>query len=215
MRSLREIFNLASLHLSKKEEILLNTFISFLKDWNKKINLFAHCSEETLHVKHILDSAYGASFIDEKKSLNIMDLGTGGGLPGIVLAILRPLSHFTLVDSTKKKVDVVHQMVDYLQLSNVDCSWGRSEILASDPMFHGKYDMVVARAFAPLNRLIPATFPFLKPRGQIMAYKGPNITSEFFQCEHLFSMYAVKNMKHFELPFSYGKRTLIIVSRKT
>ncbi|MBI2464153.1 16S rRNA (guanine(527)-N(7))-methyltransferase RsmG [Candidatus Peregrinibacteria bacterium] len=212
MKNIREIFELASLPLSQGEEILLNYFASFIKEWNAKMNLFASCTDETFFIKHILDSAYGIDCIDKKKSLHILDIGTGGGLPGIVLAIFRPLSHFTLMDSTKKKVDAVHDMVERLHLPNVSCVWGRSETLALDPKFHGMYDMVVARAFAPLNRLIPAALPFIKPTGRIMAYKGPNVAEELSERTDLSRNYRVESIKHFELPFSSGKRTLILFS---
>lgn len=92
-----------------------------------------------------------------------MDLGTGGGLPGIPLKIILPESEFILVDSTKKKINAVQDIVRRLNLQGVSALWGRAEDLAKEQILRFHFDYIVARAVAPLNNLIDWSNPFLKP----------------------------------------------------
>lgn len=153
-------------------------YCELLAEWKEKINLISFSSREELFSKHIFDCQQAVRFFAPQHAQNILDIGSGGGLPGIVLAILLPQSRFTLVDSTRKKIIALQDMCLRLELHNVDCVWGHTNDLARDSRFSGKFDVVTARAVAPLPRLLPMALPFLRRNGFLLAFKGPKYTEE-------------------------------------
>ena len=118
---------------------------SLYKDWNQKINLISRKDIEHLYLKHVLHSLLIGKWISFRPGTHILDVGTGGGFPGIPLAILFPEVEFHLVDSIRKKINVVHEVAADLNLLNVRTSHQRVEEL------QGSYDFIVARAVAKIN----------------------------------------------------------------
>lgn len=119
------------------------------RDWNEKINVISRKDIDNLYLHHVLHSLAIARFIQFKPGTKIIDLGTGGGFPGIPLAIIFPECHFTLVDSIKKKITVVDAVVEALGLTNVQTKNARVEELKD------KFDFVVTRAVAKIDILLP------------------------------------------------------------
>ena len=117
-------------------------------DWNSKINVISRKDIDNLYEHHVLHSLGIAEVIHFKPGTNVMDLGTGGGFPGIPLAIMFPDSRFHLVDSVGKKIKVCQAVADALQLQNVTTQWGRAEEIKE------KYHFVVSRAVMPLTDLV-------------------------------------------------------------
>jgi 16S rRNA (guanine527-N7)-methyltransferase len=119
------------------------------REWNEKINVISRKDIDNLYLHHVLHSLAIAKFIQFKPGTKIIDLGTGGGFPGIPLAILFPDCLFMLVDSIKKKITVVDAVVEALELKNVQTKNARVEELKD------KYDFVVTRAVAKIDILLP------------------------------------------------------------
>jgi len=117
-------------------------------DWNSKINVISRKDIDNLYEHHVLHSLGIAQMIHFKAGTKVMDLGTGGGFPGIPLAIMFPESKFHLVDSIGKKIKVCQAVADALELENVTTQWGRAEEIKE------KYDFVVSRAVMPLSDLV-------------------------------------------------------------
>ena len=118
-------------------------------EWNAKINVISRKDIDNLYVNHILHSLGIAKFIDFKKGSSILDLGTGGGFPGIPLAIMFPNVKFHLVDRIGKKIKVAQDIADKIKLGNVSFQHGDvSEV-------KGSFDFVVSRAVMDLNDMIP------------------------------------------------------------
>ena len=117
-------------------------------DWNAKINVISRKDIQQLYEHHVLHSLAIAKFISFKSGTNILDFGTGGGFPGIPLAILFPECQFTLIDGTGKKVRVAQEVATTIDLKNVETKHIRGE------EEKGKYDFVVSRAVMPLPELI-------------------------------------------------------------
>ncbi len=141
---------------------LLDQYVGYLLEWNHKINLVSRKDEEQVWQNHILHSVSPLFKLKLDVKPHIMDLGTGGGLPGIPLKILLPESEFIVVDSTRKKVLAVQDMIDRLGLKGVTAIWGRAEELVSQKNLISHFDYIVARAVAPLKDLIKWSVPFVR-----------------------------------------------------
>ena len=160
---------------------LLQQYAELLKDWNAKINLISRKNEDAIVEQHILHSLAIFKFIQFKQGATIIDLGTGGGLPGVPLAIVQPQVQFHLVDSIAKKVMVVQDVIDQLALPNCTAEQCRVE------KHKAKYDFVVTRAVANTQQLVNWTKHLFKkennhniPNG-IIALKGGDLTEELAQ----------------------------------
>ena len=147
-------------------------------EWNSKINLISRPDIDNLYIRHILHSLAIAKFINFKSGTTVLDIGTGGGFPGIPLAILFPEVQFTLVDSIAKKIRVVEDVILQLNLKNVTAICERAEKLENE------YEFVVSRATAPLNDLYKWSRTKISrkqknavPNG-IICLKGGDLTTE-------------------------------------
>jgi 16S rRNA (guanine527-N7)-methyltransferase len=127
----------------QKERFLL--LHDLYKDWNLKINVVSRKDIDELYLRHVLHSLGIAKIIEFLPDSNILDVGTGGGFPGIPLAILFPETQFHLVDSIGKKIKVVEEVVQGLQLTNVTTTHGRVETI------NKQYDFIISRAVAQME----------------------------------------------------------------
>ncbi len=183
----------------------LTQFGELLLAWNKQVNLISRKDEESLWNYHIPHSLSLLMKVEISAGSAVLDLGTGGGLPGIPLAIVRPDIRFTLLDSTKKKIDAVSDMSSRLELPNVRPVWGRAEEVARGANFHQKFNIVIARAVASLKDLVKWSQPFLAPpapggssegsshdrmtvRSGLITLKGGDLESEMRQVKHIRSI---------------------------
>lgn len=153
---------------------------SLYREWNTKVNVISRQDIENLELRHILHSLAIARAFKFNSGARLLDLGTGGGFPGIPLAILLPEQQFTLVDGTGKKIMVVNEIIQALGLSNATALHSRAE----DLRMNGTFDFVVSRAVAPLDKLLYWSQRLLKrkhlhsyPNG-LIALKGGNLRAE-------------------------------------
>ena len=135
-------------NLNKKQIEQFSMLKAIYENWNQKINVISRKDIDNLNLRHVLHSISIAKFIKFKKQTKILDLGTGGGFPGIPLAILFPDCNFILVDSVKKKITVVDNVVKELKLNNVISYCSRVEELDL------KFDFLVTRAVAKMPKII-------------------------------------------------------------
>jgi 16S rRNA (guanine527-N7)-methyltransferase len=136
-----------------------------LARWNQMYNLTGITAQPQMITHHLLDSlSVSADLAGER----VADVGTGAGFPGLPLAVANPHRHFTLIDSTAKKLRFVSHAVELLQLTNVSVLHARVEKMRPKTPF----DTVVARAFAPLPRLLQSVSPLCGPRTRVLAMKG-------------------------------------------
>ena len=135
------------------------------RDWNEKINVISRKDIDNLYLHHVLHSLALARYHPFAAQMNILDAGTGGGFPGIPLAICFPEVHFTLLDSTAKKIKVVNEVAGSLGLQNVQGVHSRVED------HEGKYDIIVSRAVSSLTQMVGWT-KHLIPSGHWIMLKG-------------------------------------------
>ncbi len=134
--------------LSAKQRSQFEQLGDLYTEWNQRINVISRKDIDQLYVRHVLHSLSIARFIQFKPGARVFDIGTGGGFPGIPLAILYPETHFHLVDSIAKKITVVNEVAKAIGLENVKAEQLRAE------QSKYQYDFVVTRAVAPMQKLI-------------------------------------------------------------
>lgn len=167
---------------------LLERYAGLLREWNQRINLISRKDEENVWQSHLLHSVSLLLRVTIADGSRILDLGTGGGLPGIPLKILRPDLTFTLLDSTKKKIDAVAAMIESLGLDGIAARWGRAEDVGKEVGQASHYDLIVARAVASLGDLIKWGRPFLKDPiagRQLVTLKGGDLMKEILHARRV------------------------------
>ena len=156
-----------------------NYFYNYMKqiiDWNDKINVTAITDEKMFIVKHFIDSLTISKYINEKDK--VIDVGTGAGFPGIPLKFSKPQLSITLIDSVNKKLNVIRDITQNMNLEKLEILHSRAEDLANDKNYREKYDVVTTRAVSNLSTIAEYMLPLLKINGIAICMKGPNINEE-------------------------------------
>lgn len=172
-----------NIELSEKQLSQLDRYMKEILTVNQEINLTGITEPEAFIERNIIDSLLIVKDI-QPKGMKIADIGTGGGFPGVPLAIYFPEDQFVLIDSTKKKLDVVETAVKKIGLSNVKVLAGRAEELSRLPEEREQYDYVVSRAVAPLRILCELCLPLLKKGGEMIALKSARYDLEIKDAEN-------------------------------
>ena len=166
---------LAALGLDVSATERLEQYAGALLEKNKVMNLTAITEERDVATLHLLDCAALAAKL-ELKGKKVIDVGTGAGFPGMVLAILTPEAHFTLLDSLGKRVDFLREVCAALGLDNVECIHARAEEFAAQR--REWFDVAASRAVAQLNILCELTLPLVKVGGTFAAMKSVSSDEE-------------------------------------
>jgi len=146
-------------------------YVALLLDANRRLNLTRVVEPEAVAMLHLLDALAALPVLDEAGAQTALDLGSGGGVPGIVLALARPNTAWTLVDSVRKKTDALTGFVAALGLPNVTVLAERAEVLGRGP-HREAFDLVAARACAALPILAEYALPMVRRGGMLIAWKG-------------------------------------------
>ena len=159
-------------NLNPEQKRLYSQLKPLYEDWNSKINVISRKDIEEFETRHLLHALAIPKFVKIKKGSQVADIGTGGGIPGIPLAIYYPDVQFTLVDSIAKKIKVVQAIVDELGLKNVKAIHSRFEKIKTPA------DYVVSRAVAQTSELLRLTRPMRHKHSKFVMLKGGDLAAE-------------------------------------
>lgn len=148
----------------------LELYLKELLEWNEKFNLTGITDPADIWHKHFMDSITVFKSIPEK-AIKVIDIGTGAGFPGLVIQILNPRLHVTLMDATGKKVEFLKHMIQKLELKNAVAIQNRAEILGHNPNYRESFDVALSRAVALLPTLLEWVMPFVKVGGIFISQK--------------------------------------------
>lgn len=192
----------------------LEKYAELLKDWNEKINLTAILDDEGIAVKHFLDCLLVSKAADFKKGDRVIDVGTGAGFPGLVIAAAYPDVEVTLLDSTGKKLKAVENMAQEMGVKNAEVIHMRAEEAGKKPEFREKYDFATARAVAELRVLLEYTLPFVKSGGTFLSLKGASAIDEIDGAKNSLKTLGgkIEGINEFTLPGG-DKRAIINVKK--
>ncbi len=188
INNLKDVCDQNGLSLKPVEVGLLEEYASRLLNWNSKINLISRKDEAAIFSRHILHSLtlrMPAIFDYDFSGKRALDLGTGGGLPGIPLKIVTTHLDMTLVDSIQKKIEACTSIISELGLRGIRTIAGRAEELARVPEHARQYDVIVSRAVAPIEDLVKWLKGLLKPAGVLLSLKGGDLSEEIRQAGRL------------------------------
>ena len=197
--------------LSGNQKEKLSSLESIYKFWNAQINVISRKDLDEFYTRHVLHSLAIAKQFQFIPGTEIMDLGTGGGFPGIPLAIMFPDVNFLLTDSIGKKIKVVNEVVDQLQLKNVKAIHTRSEEV------NAKFDFVITRAVAEFNTLVKwSRKKFLGKsmnhyENGIICLKGGNLELELEDFKDKIEVFSISD--YFKEPFFDTKKIIYLSSR--
>lgn len=153
----------------------LQKYVDLLLEYGDQLGLTAFRQPEPIWRELIADSASASAKLPSGG--RIVDLGSGGGCPGVVLQILRPDTRFSLLESNGRKAGFLRRVVESLQLPSLVLQ-ERSEVLAHQAQHREQYDMVVAKAVAGMAALVELALPLVRVGGQLLAFKGPQAQQE-------------------------------------
>lgn len=205
------------LHIDLKEEEgeKFLKYKELLLEWNEKINITAITEDREVDIKHFLDSL--TAFNSEKLWGNkkIIDIGTGGGFPGIPLKIINPQLNVTLLDSLNKRIIFLKEVIENLALKNIDAIHGRAEELSRKEDYREKYDVCVSRAVASLDTLSEYCLPFVKQGGYFISMKGPEVEEEIKLSQRAIDLLGgrVEDIQIIKIPESDISHSLIIIKK--
>lgn len=197
-----------NIEINEQQMNQFNQYFQILIEWNQKMNLTRITDEKEVYLKHFYDSATISKIIDLSKEESLCDLGSGAGFPGIVIKILFPHLNIKLVDSLNKRINFLNDVIEKLNLKNITAVHSRIEDFAITN--EEKYDIVTARAVAPLNVLLELSSRIVKIDKYFIAMKA-NISQEIISAKSAISKlgFKIEDIQEFNLPIEDSNRSLI------
>jgi len=195
-------------NLTERQREQLAALLPLYEEWNSQINVISRKDMEHFYEHHVLHSLAIAKVMEFASMTEVLDVGTGGGFPGVPLAIMFPDARFTLIDSIGKKIKVVNDVIGRLGLTNSKAMQIRAEQL------DGEYDFVVSRAVTTLGEFVPwvkgkiSKTQYNKLRNGILYLKGGDLTNELFTFRHKVKTWDISEW--FEEEFFEAKKVIYL-----
>lgn len=196
---------------TKNQLSQLEKYYNLLVEWNEKINLTRIIEKKDVYLKHFYDSLTINKIIDLNNYKTLCDIGTGAGFPGLVLKIFFPHLNITLVDSLNKRINFLNDVIKALKLEKIQTVHSRVEEYGREN--REKFDIVTARAVAPLNILLEYSIPIIKETGYFIPLKG-NLENEPNYKKALAKLNSViENKEIFNLPIEDSHREILLIKK--
>lgn len=204
------------IQLNDQQRSQFAQYFDYLRQVNQQINLTAITEEQEVYIKHFYDSLTIASIFSFQQGDSLIDIGTGAGFPGIPLKIIFPDVKITLLDSLKKRIHFLQEVIERLHLKQITCVHGRAEDMAHKKDYREQFDVVTARAVAKLNTLAEYCLPFVKVGGTFLAMKSPSVHEEINDAKQAFHKLGqvVYTTHSFSLPNQQGERVIVAIQKK-
>lgn len=212
-RILREKVSELNLSLDPLQEEKFYLYYMALKEWNRKINLTSLEGEEEIILKHFVDSLSCIIPIRNENIERIIDIGTGAVFPGIPIKIYDEKYKLTLLESQKKKILFLEELIKILELSNVDIVWDRAENLGKDPRYREQFDLALARGVAKPNIVLEYALPFVKTGGIFLGQATPNNLSEWENAQKVVGILGGKTEEKIEINFDNITRIFLKIRK--
>jgi 16S rRNA (guanine527-N7)-methyltransferase len=175
-------------HLSDQQHAQFERYLALLGEWSQRANLVGNLDPDVVQRRHFLESvAFGVALRERellRPGADVLDIGAGAGFPGMVLKIVWPTISLTLIEATAKKTAFLSALVEALGLERTEVITGRAEVLAHAPRLRERFDLVVARAVAPLAVLVELALPFARVGGRLVTPKGSRASEEVRAASH-------------------------------
>jgi len=204
-----------NIYINNKQAEKMYEYKNILLEWNEKINLTAITDDEDIIVKHFVDSLLSVEHIVE--NTKIIDVGTGAGFPGIIIAIyFDGKVNITLLDSLQKRINFLNEVIEKLKLKNIKAIHGRAEEFAHKEEFRECYDIAIARAVAPLNILLEYLTGYIKVNGKCICMKSLSVDEEIKGAKKAYEMMNLNCVKNIKKTIKYNEeitRVILIFSK--
>lgn len=204
-----------NIDLDEKNLESFRTYKRLLQEWNQKIDITTIIEDVEVDIKHFLDSLtpISTNLFEGKKK--IIDVGTGGGFPGLPLKIYNNNLDVTLLDSLNKRIKFLDDLIEKLELDKIIAIHGRAEELSRTKEYREIYDICISRAVASLDTLSEYCLPFVKVGGHFISMKGPDIEDELKESKNAINTLGGKlvNAEIIRIPKSDIEHSLIVIEK--
>jgi len=192
--------------LDKKQIEQLERYTKELIFWNGRVNLISRKDEQFLLEHHIIHSLSMLKYLEFEPNAYCLDVGTGGGLPGIPLAIARPNTYFLLVDSIAKKMKITSMLAKHTELKKIQTICSRVEDLSNIRLYRNAFDYIISRAVGSIKSIIKNTIKLTKLNTKYIFLKGGYLTNEIKDAQSIFKNYYFEEVNIDFIGFEWFKK---------
>ncbi|MDO5026768.1 MAG: 16S rRNA (guanine(527)-N(7))-methyltransferase RsmG [Tissierellia bacterium] len=209
------IFELSGISLDDKALQLFETYRQMILDYNKIMDITNITDYDQMYIKHFVDSLLLERANINLDNVSLIDIGTGGGFPGIPLKIAHPTIDLTLLDSLRKRITFLTDLIRDLNLKTSKAIHARAEEYAHKKEFREVFDLATSRAVAELRTLVEYCLAYVKEGGYFIAMKGPNYQEELQAASNAIKIMGgrLEEVIEYDLPQDMGTRSLIIIKK--
>ena len=202
-----------NIELDKNQIEKFYKYMDLLIEWNEKINLTAITNRKDIIVKHFIDSLTIQRYLGD--AVNIIDVGTGAGFPGIPIKIINPNLKVVLVDSLNKRINFLQDVIKKLNLDNIEVIHARAEDLGQNKKYREAFDIVTSRAVANMSVLSEYLLPLARVNGKCICMKGSDIEEELENSKYAINLLGgkIEQVDKFELSNERIGRNIVIVEK--